>query len=130
MPASELAGGSAHPLPGVCASPWRPFPLPCARCSVVYISSARRGAHAPRDRILSLVALAPGALHKELGEGEAQEMGTELKQGLKLGWVSAETRIRRADLVGSKSDVLGARLCSSGYSQGLLSLLVGHPHDR
>ena len=87
MPASELAGGSAHPLPGVCASPWRPFPLPCARCSVVYISSPRRGAHAPRDRILSLVALAPGALHKELGEGEAQEMGTELKQGLKLGWV-------------------------------------------
>ena len=40
-----------------------------------------------RDRILSLVTLAPGALHEELGEGEAQEMGTELKQGLKLGWV-------------------------------------------
>uniref|UniRef100_A0AC11EEE2 Uncharacterized protein n=1 Tax=Ovis aries TaxID=9940 RepID=A0AC11EEE2_SHEEP len=38
-----------------------PSPLPCARCSVVYISSPRRGACAPRDVILSLV-LAPGAL--------------------------------------------------------------------
>ena len=35
----------------------------------------------------SSVALAPGALHEDLGEREAQEMGTELKQGLKLGWV-------------------------------------------
>uniref|UniRef100_A0A2R9C058 Uncharacterized protein n=1 Tax=Pan paniscus TaxID=9597 RepID=A0A2R9C058_PANPA len=43
---------------------WCPFPLPCARCSVVYISSPRHGAHAPRDMILSLV-LAHGALYKE-----------------------------------------------------------------
>uniref|UniRef100_A0A8C0D7K0 Uncharacterized protein n=1 Tax=Balaenoptera musculus TaxID=9771 RepID=A0A8C0D7K0_BALMU len=74
-----LAGGSAHPPLGVPASPPPPpppspppvvlFPLPCARCSVVYISSPRRGARAPRDMILSLV-LAPGALHKE-GGGEA-----------------------------------------------------------
>ncbi|EHH14713.1 hypothetical protein EGK_00681 [Macaca mulatta] len=46
--------------------PWCPFPLPRARCSVVYISSPRRGAHAPRDMILSLV-LAHGTLYKELG---------------------------------------------------------------
>ena len=70
----------ASPLPG-------PFPLPCARCSVVYISSPRRGACAPREVILSLV-LAPGALGKELGEGGGTGVGTELKQGLRLGWTS------------------------------------------
>uniref|UniRef100_A0A2K6V1I7 Uncharacterized protein n=1 Tax=Saimiri boliviensis boliviensis TaxID=39432 RepID=A0A2K6V1I7_SAIBB len=68
VPPSGLAGGSAHPPLGYLPLPllWCPFPLPCARCSVVYISSPRHGAHAPRDMILSLV-LAHGALYKELG---------------------------------------------------------------
>ena len=87
---------------------------------MVYISSARRGAHAPRDRILSLVTLAPGALHEELGEGEAQEMGTELKQGLKLGWV-------RVLLAPQPSVVtfLGFRLLLPGKNMVSPALLVG-----
>ena len=75
MPPSGLAGGSAYlPLgvpasrsPSPSPSPVVPFTLPCAQYSVVYISSPRHGAHDPSDRILSLV-LAPGTLHKELGD--------------------------------------------------------------
>uniref|UniRef100_A0A8C8YPF2 Ring finger protein 220 n=1 Tax=Prolemur simus TaxID=1328070 RepID=A0A8C8YPF2_PROSS len=54
----------------------------CPLCNLVYISSPRHGAHAPRDMILSLV-LAHGALYKEFGVGAGS--GTELKQRLKLG---------------------------------------------
>jgi hypothetical protein len=56
------------------------FPLPWARCSVVYITSPRHGTHVPRDKILSLV-LAHGTVNKEFGVG--QEMGPKLK--LRLG---------------------------------------------
>lgn len=69
-----------------------PLPLPCARCSVVYISSPRHGAHAPRDTILSLV-LAPGALYKELGEwgdtgnGNRAEAGAEMGPGRVCSWL-------------------------------------------
>lgn len=66
----ELAGSSAQPPLKVPAPalPWHPFPFPCARCSVVYISSPGHGAYAPRDLIPSLV-LAHGAPHEELGVG-------------------------------------------------------------
>uniref|UniRef100_A0A8C0X183 Uncharacterized protein n=1 Tax=Castor canadensis TaxID=51338 RepID=A0A8C0X183_CASCN len=59
-----------HPCLGVLASasPWCPFPPPCTWCSMVYISSPRHGAQAPRDMIVSLV-LSHGALHEELGVG-------------------------------------------------------------
>uniref|UniRef100_A0A3Q2LIB4 Uncharacterized protein n=1 Tax=Equus caballus TaxID=9796 RepID=A0A3Q2LIB4_HORSE len=74
----HLLGCLPRPLP------WCPFPLPCARCSVVYISSPRHGAHAPRDMILSLV-LAPGALYKELGEGGGTGNGNRAVAGSEIG---------------------------------------------
>lgn len=65
--------------------PW--CPLLCAQCSVVYISSSRHGARAPRNMILSLV-LAPGAPDKEFGgwgggtgNGNLTEAGAEIGAG-------------------------------------------------
>lgn len=52
--------------------------------------------------ILSLV-LAPGALGKELGEGGGTGVGTELKQGLRLGWTkgaSGSPAFRREPFLG------------------------------
>uniref|UniRef100_A0A8C9JNH0 Uncharacterized protein n=1 Tax=Panthera tigris altaica TaxID=74533 RepID=A0A8C9JNH0_PANTA len=76
-----------HPHPFGClplSLPWYPFPLPRARCSVVYISSPRHGAHASRDTILSLV-LAPGALYKELGERGDTGNGNRAEAGAEIG---------------------------------------------
>uniref|UniRef100_A0A8C0DAW8 Uncharacterized protein n=1 Tax=Balaenoptera musculus TaxID=9771 RepID=A0A8C0DAW8_BALMU len=91
VPPSGLAGGSAYLPLGVPASPSPSpspvvlFPLPWfSSPSLVYISSPRRGARTPRDMILSLV-LAPGALHKELGEGGGTGNGTRAEAGAEIG---------------------------------------------